>query len=99
MVILSSIASDDVNVGYGQPFHNIILVAVNGRKPRNLKHLVEICEEESRNESIFLRFDFTLQRLIVLQTDLLPAATKRVLADKKIEHDRSIDLRQNVKIQ
>ena len=124
VLILSSIMVDDINTGYGSAFHNIILVSINGRKPRNMRELVDICESEEKGQShaaaavlqhvffchadvcpsslcsagaAYLRFDFTLSRLIVLETSLIADATARVLAEKKIEFDRSIDLRQTRK--
>jgi hypothetical protein len=93
-LILSSIMVDDLNTGYGSVFHNIILKTINGRTALNLQELVDICESEQAAGVEYLRFDFTQSRLIVLEAKLIAEATKRVLAEKKIEYDRSSDLRQ-----
>jgi len=41
----------------------------------------------------FLRFDFTLSRVIVLESSQAFTANKRILRQNSIEHDRSADLR------
>lgn len=43
----------------------------------------------------FLRFDFTLCRLVVLETELAFNSTRRILRQHCIEHDRSADLRES----
>ena len=40
-----------------------------------------------------MRFDFTLSRVIVLESSQAFTANKRILRQNSIEHDRSADLR------
>ena len=42
----------------------------------------------------FLRFEFTLSRLIILDTELAFASTETILDENNIEFDRSEDLQQ-----
>lgn len=44
--------------------------------------------------SPFLRFDFTLNRVILLETELAFASTEAILDECAIEFDRSADLRE-----
>jgi len=94
VVILSTILVDDVNSGYGGNFHNIVLTKVNGKPIRNIRHLVEIVENERDAGVPFLRFDFTLNRVIILETELAFESTRRILKQNAIEYDRSEELRQ-----
>ena len=93
VVILSTILADDVNVGYGASFFNLELTAVNGSPVRNLRQMVAACEAERDRGAHFLRFDFTLNRVIVLDCKEAFAATESVLKQNSIEFDRSVDLR------
>ena len=96
VVLLSTILSHDVNQGYGPSFHNIELRSLNGHRVRNLKQLVELLSQESAAGAPFLRFDFTLNRVIILDTKEAMEANQTIMQQNNIEHDRSVDLQEHM---
>jgi len=93
VVLLSTILVDDVNAGYGASFHHTELRTINGHRVHNMQHLVQLVERERKAGAPFLRFDFTLSRVIILDAAEAFASTSRILQQNSIEHDRSADLR------
>lgn len=86
VVVLSQVLANDVNIGY-EDIRNSHVLNVNDTKIRNLEHLTKIVDQ--CNEK-YLRFELERAQLVVLETKSAKLATREVLLDHSIPHDRSI---------
>ena len=87
VVVLSLVLGDEVNIGY----HRLIareLVAVNGKKIRNLKELVEIVE---KCEDEYITFNFDEDLPIILNLKHLREATPRIMKRYRVPADRFLN--------
>ena len=84
VVVLSLVLGDEVNIGYNRMIARE-LVAVNGRRIKNLKDLVETVEK-CRDEYITFTFDDDLP--VILNLRHLREATPRILGRYRVPADR-----------
>ena len=76
VVVLTQVLGDEVNVGY-QNFDSMVLVAINGKKVRNLREVVEIVES-CKDE--YITFTFAEDWPVVLDLKHLRAANRRIMS-------------------
>ena len=84
VVVLTQVLDDEVNVGY-QNFDSMVLVAINGKKVRNLREVVEIVES-CKDE--YITFEFENDIPVTLNIGKLREATPRILERYHITADR-----------
>ncbi len=84
VVVLTQVLGDEVNVGY-QNFDSMVLVAINGKKVRNLREVVEIVES-CKDE--YITFEFENDIPVTLNIGKLREATPRILERYHITADR-----------
>jgi S1-C subfamily serine protease len=88
IVVLNQVLADEVNVGY-EHLSNTSVVSVNGVRPRNMHHFVELCEEATTR----LELETSDRCLAVFEVKLAREANRRILSRYHIGSDRSVDLR------
>jgi S1-C subfamily serine protease len=88
VVVVSAVLADKVNVGY-QDFAAQAVIAVNGIKPKNLKHFISIIEKMTDG---FMEIDLENKDKIVLQINAARTASMEILERYRIPADRSSDL-------
>lgn len=76
--------------GKGASPHDPQVLAVNGTKVDNLKHLVQLVESGSKDPQVKLELEYN--QVLVLDRDEALKSTKDVLATHFIPSDRSEDL-------
>jgi hypothetical protein len=86
-VILSQILADQINVGY-ESFYSESVTSVNGKKPRDLRHIVSLIE--GSKETVEIRT--SSNALIVMNVEEAHGRREEILARYRIERDRSEDL-------
>ena len=89
VVVLSQVLGDEVNLGYQNKGHDII-DAVNGKKIKNLKQLVEIIDAQKDGFVKIITHD---KSQIILDIKKSRDAWKRIKNNYKIPSDRSDDLK------
>ncbi|KAF6252023.1 trypsin-like cysteine/serine peptidase domain-containing protein [Scenedesmus sp. NREL 46B-D3] len=88
VVLLSQVLAAEVNIGYEEML-NTQVVALNGVKVANMRHLVDLVDGCSED---YLHFDLDYNQKVVLSTAHAKAATKEILSMHCISSDRSPDL-------
>lgn len=86
-VILSQILADQINIGY-ESFYSESITTVNGKKPRDLRHLVSLIESSKKTVEIRT----SSNALIVMDYKETQKRSDDILARYRIERDRSDDL-------
>ncbi len=86
-VILSQILADQINVGY-ESFYSESIISVNGKKPRDLRHIVALIEGSDK----IVEIRTSSNALIVMDLKETQARREDILARYRIERDRSEDL-------
>jgi len=87
-VVLGQVLSAEINAGY-EDVTNSTVIAVNGVRIRNLRHLAETVEAATTQ---FLRLDLDLEGVLVLETTEARKATPDILATHSIPNAASADL-------
>jgi len=87
VVVLTQILADEINVGY-DGFDYTTVVSVNGQRPRDIRHFVDIVEK-SDDELEIRTSDHCVMAFDVAEA---AAATDRILARYHVPRDRSHDL-------
>lgn len=87
VVVLTQILADEINVGY-DGFDYTTIKAVNGKKPRDMRHFVKLVEG-SDGELEVRTSDHCVMAFDVAEA---AAATDRILARYHVPRDRSHDL-------
>ena len=88
IVVLTQVLADEINVGYGH-FDQTTVVSVNGERPRNMRHFVELVEAAENG----LEIRNSDHCVIALDTQQAAAANPRILERYHVPADRSDDLR------
>ncbi|CAK9115208.1 Protease Do-like 9 [Durusdinium trenchii] len=86
VIVLSQVLASPLTVGFTD-FYNVLLVRFNGRKVKNLEHLmlmVQGCEEE------YLTFEIERNNVIILPRKEATQQTTQILKDNMISTDRSV---------
>ncbi len=86
-IILSQILADQINVGY-ESFYSESVVSVNGKKLKDLKHMVELIE--SSKDLVEIRT--SSNALIIIDLKEAHGCRDEILSRYRIERDRSDDL-------
>lgn len=86
-VILSQILADQINVGY-ESFYSESITSVNGKKPRDLQHIVSLVESSDK----LVEIRTSSNALIVMDVEATNGRRDEILARYRIERDRSDDL-------
>ena len=86
-VILSQILADQINVGY-ESFYSESITSVNGKKPRDLRHLVSLIEGSDK----VVEIRTSSNALIAMNVKETLARRDEILTRYRIERDRSEDL-------
>ena len=89
-VILSKVLPAEVNSGYHE-FRDLRIVAVDGKKIRNLRQLIQAVERSSRKPSIEFQSDLGLK--IVLDRRRVRSEQAEILKTYSVPADRSENLR------
>jgi hypothetical protein len=87
IVILTQVLADETNVGYDQ-FYNESIVAVNGRRPRDMADFVQMLD--SARGLIELRTSGP--GLLMLDAEQAHTANERIMSRYHIRRDRSLHL-------
>ncbi len=87
-VVVTQILADRVTVGYESISEQGVL-SVNGQRPRDLHHLIEIVEAQEG----LVEIEITKGMRIVLQASHVRESTPRILERYRVPRDRSPDLR------
>jgi len=95
VVVLNQVLVDEVNVGY-QNLSNTQVMAVNGIKLRNLRHLMDIIEEGAAPAVPFVRFDLDREKVIIIERTAGLKATAAILENNMISSHKSKDLHEPV---
>ncbi|MEO6595650.1 MAG: hypothetical protein ABIP94_12930 [Planctomycetota bacterium] len=88
IVVLAQVLADAVNVGY-EPFHNDVVVAVNGHAPVDMRDFVRAMDAAQGEVVLKLSSGAT----VLLDADEARAAAERILSRYRVSGDRSPDLR------
>ncbi|KAL4579071.1 hypothetical protein LXL04_015206 [Taraxacum kok-saghyz] len=88
IVIVSQVLAADINIGY-EDIVNIQVVAFNGEKVKNLKHLADMVESCTDD---YLKFESDSQQILVMETKAANAATIDILLTHCIPSAMSNDL-------
>ncbi len=89
LVALTGVFPDQVNQGY-QDFRNVLVAAVDGVRPRNFQHAVELVE---KGPGEFLTLTLADTNTIVLSRPEARSRSAAILARYHLATDRSADLR------
>ena len=84
VVVLATVLGDRVNIGY-ETLEAIRLVAINGKKIRNLKEVARIAET-SKGE--YITFEFEDHLPVILNLTKLRSATPHILRRYQVPADR-----------
>jgi len=90
VVILSHILVDEINYGYNN-CTNLEVLKFNGVKIENLRHLVELVEN---NKEPYTRFDLDDYGLIIMESKAAATANQRILDKHYVPSAKSQDLLQ-----
>jgi len=88
IVILSYVLVDEINFGYNA-LTNLEVIKFNGTKIDNLKHLVEMVEN---NKQPYVRFDLDESMVIIMETAAVEQANLRILSNHYVPSSKSLDL-------
>ena len=87
VVVLAQVLADQVNAGYEHLDHESI-TGVNGIRPKNLKHFVQLVEESKGDIELIT----SRSGIVVLNVEAVHQAHQRILTRYHIPTDRSVDL-------
>ncbi|MFT7669772.1 MAG: S1-C subfamily serine protease [Planctomycetota bacterium] len=88
VVVIGQVLADEINVGY-ENCNAESVVCVNGIRPRNMRHFVDLVGE---SEGV-IDIRTSAEKRIVLDIDETQLAGPRILQRYNISQDRSVDLR------
>ncbi|CAJ1363078.1 unnamed protein product [Effrenium voratum] len=86
VIVLSQVLASPLTVGFTD-FYNVLLLKFNGKKPKNLEHLIHMvksCKEEH------LSFEIERSNLIILPRKEVLKQTPKILKENMIANDRSV---------
>jgi hypothetical protein len=89
LVAMTNVFPDEVNQGY-QDFRNVLVTAIDGVRPRNFLHAVELVE---KGEGEFVTLSLADTNTIVLNRAVAKSRHAAILARYHVPFDRSADLR------
>jgi S1-C subfamily serine protease len=89
VVLVSSVLADKINIGYQDNIAPQEIIAINGVKPKNLKHFIAVIEKMSDG---FIELDLHNKDKIVMDIKAARLASAEVLERYRIPSDRSADL-------
>jgi S1-C subfamily serine protease len=89
LVALTNVFPDEVNQGY-QDFRNVLVIAIDGVRPRNFLHAVELVE---KGDGEFVSLGLADRNTIVLNRAAARSRHAAILARYHVPFDRSADLR------